>query len=221
MQDDFKCGLCQLQYMIEQQDANNKETNMLLTKDDLYSLEEYSQLRDEFKRSAVKHRRQRQVRLGEHMTLHFEDRVTVRYQVQEMLLIEKTFSPDGIQDELDAYNPLIPTGTNLKATLTIEYSDPDTRRERLQQLNGVEDLIYVEVQGHGRIYAIADEDMDRSNSEKTSAVHFLRFEFTEAQIQDIKNGHEVSVGVDHPQYNESVWLDAATKDVLSVDFAEH
>ena len=125
----------------------------MLTHKDLHSLEEYSRIRNDFKRHAVNHRKHRQVELGDHMTLHFEDRVTVKYQIQEMLLIEKTFTSEGIQDELDAYNPLIPTGTNLKATLTIEYSDPTVRTQKLEELHGVEDRIYVKVEGHQPVYA--------------------------------------------------------------------
>ena len=157
----------------------------MLTAQDLYSLEQYSAHRPDYKRRAVEHRKRRQIRLGMNMTLHFEDRVTVQYQIQEMLLIERTFSPQGIQDELDAYNPLIPTGTNLKATLTIEYSDPQIRQQQLSRLRGVEDRVYVQVEGHDPVYAIADEDLDRSTDEKTAAVHFLRFEFTENMIKSL------------------------------------
>lgn len=191
---------------------------MTLTKEDLYSLEQYSAVRSEFKKNAVQHRQQRQIKLGNHMTLHFEDSVTVKYQIQEMLLIERTFTSEGIQDELDAYNPLIPTGTNLKATLTIEYSDPVIRKEKLQELVRVEDTVFIEVQGHDRVYAIADEDMDRSTAAKTAAVHFLRFEFTAAQIKDIKQGTEIVVGVDHPCYGETVWLNNQIKELLARDF---
>ena len=156
------------------------------------------------------------------MTIHFEDRVTVKYQIQEMLLIEKTFTADGIQDELDAYNPLIPTGTNLKATLTIEYSDPEVRSQKLEELRLVEDRVYVKVEGHPPVYAIADEDMDRSNDVKTAAVHFLRFELTAEMIQ---NMHEMdrafTVGVDHPSYNEYTRVNTLTKEMLVKDFNEN
>ena len=193
----------------------------MLTHADLHSLEEYSRIRDEFKKAAVNHRKQRQVQVGDHMTLHFEDRVTVKYQIQEMLLIEKTFLSEGIQDELDAYNPLVPTGSNLKATLTIEYGDPTVRAEKLKELHRVEDRIFVQVFGHDPVYAIADEDMDRSNDEKTAAVHFLRFELTEAMIQDFrKMDKDVFVGVDHPSYNEVTKVNIITKEMLSKDFDE-
>ena len=193
----------------------------MLTHSDLYSLEEYSKIRDEFKKAAVNHRRQRQVRVGDHMTLHFEDRVTVKYQIQEMLLIERTYQSAGIQDELDAYNPLVPTGSNLKATLTIEYGDAVVRAEKLKELHSVEDRIFVQVFGHEPVYAVADEDMDRSNDEKTSAVHFLRFQLTEAMIQDFrKSDVDVFVGVDHPKYNEVIKVNILTKDMLVKDFDE-
>jgi hypothetical protein len=193
----------------------------MLTHADLHSLEEYSRIRDDFKRYAVNHRKQRQVTIGNHMTLHFEDRVTVKYQIQEMLLIEKTFLSEGIQDELDAYNPLVPTGSNLKATLTIEYSEPGVRAEKLKELHRVEDQIYLQVFGHDPVYAIADEDMDRSNDEKTAAVHFLRFELTEAMIQDFrKSDVDVFVGVDHPKYNEVIKVNILTKEMLVKDFDE-
>jgi hypothetical protein len=191
----------------------------MLTHSDLHSLENYSRIREDFKRMAVNHRKQRQVQIGRHMTLHFEDRVTVKYQIQEMLLIEKTFLSEGIQDELDAYNPLVPTGTNLKATLTIEYGDPVLRAEMLEKLCRVEDKIYVKVEGHPAVYAIADEDMDRSNDIKTAAVHFLRFELTEAMIQDLCNSDSsFIVGVDHPEYLESTQVNNLTKQMLVKDF---
>jgi len=198
-----------------------KDTEMLTHKD-LYSLEDYSRIRDDFKRAAVNHRKQRQVQIGRHMTVHFEDRVTVKYQIQEMLLIEKTFLSEGIQDELDAYNPLVPTGTNLKATLTIEYGDPAIRAEKLKELHRVEDRVYVKVEGHEKVYAIADEDMDRSNDTKTAAVHFLRFELTPEMIRDI---HELdrafTVGVDHPAYDEKTRVNTLTKEMLVKDFDEN
>jgi hypothetical protein len=193
----------------------------MLTHSDLYSLEEYSKIRDEFKKAAVNHRRQRQVRVGDHMTLHFEDRVTVKYQIQEMLLIERTYQSAGIQDELDAYNPLVPTGSNLKATLTIEYGDPAVRDGKLKELHRVEDRIFVQVYGHDSVFAVADEDMDRSDDEKTSAVHFLRFQLTEAMIQDFrKSDVDVFVGVDHPKYNEVSKVNTLTKEMLVKDFDE-
>jgi len=193
----------------------------MLTHADLHSLEEYSRIRDQFKKQAVNHRKQRQVTLGDHMTLHFEDQLTVKYQIQEMLLIEKTFQAEGIQDELDAYNPLVPTGSNLKATLTIEYGDPTVRAEKLKELHRIEDRIFVQVFGHEPVFAIADEDMDRSNDEKTAAVHFLRFELTEEMICDFrKSDVDVFVGVDHSKYNEVTKVNILTKDILAKDFDE-
>lgn len=194
----------------------------MLTHKDLHSLEEYSRIRNEFKRIAVNHRKHRQVELGDHMTVHFEDRVTVKYQIQEMLLIERTFTAEGIQDELDAYNPLIPTGTNLKATLTIEYSDPSVRAEKLEELHRVEDRIYVKVEGHRPVYAIADEDMDRSTDTKTAAVHFLRFELTPEMIADLRNLNTAfTVGSDHPSYKEYTRVNTLTKEMLVKDFDEN
>jgi len=196
------------------------ETKML-THADLYSLEQYSKIRADFKKAAVNHRKQRQISLGDHMTLHFEDRVTIKYQIQEMLMIERTFEQQGIQDELDAYNPLIPTGTNLKATLTIEYGNPVERAEKLKELHHVEDKVYIQVGDHAPVFAIADEDMDRSNDEKTSAVHFLRFELTEAMIRDFRNiDTEIIVGVDHPSYSPQVRVNTLTKEMLVKDFDE-
>ncbi len=194
----------------------------MLTHKDLHSLEEYSRIRNEFKRIAVNHRKHRQVELGNHMTLHFEDRVTVKYQIQEMLLIEKTFTAEGIQDELDAYNPLIPNGTNLKATLTIEYSDPILRAQKLEELRNVEDRIYVKVEGHRPVYAIADEDMDRSTDTKTAAVHFLRFELTPEMITDLRDLNTAfTVGSDHTSYNTYTRVNTLTKEMLVKDFDEN
>jgi hypothetical protein len=194
----------------------------MLTHSDLYSLEEYSKIRPEFKKAAVNHKKHRQVTVGDHMTLHFEDRVTVKYQIQEMLLIERTFLTEGIQDELDAYNPLVPTGSNLKATLTIEYGDPTVRAEKLKELHRVEDRIFVQVYGHDPVFAIADEDMNRSNDDKTAAVHFLRFELTDEMIRDFqKMDKDVFVGVDHPAYNEVTKVNTLTKEMLIKDFDEN
>lgn len=192
----------------------------MLTKDDLYSLEEYAKIRKEFKRLAVEHRKQRQIPLGENMTIHFEDRMTVKYQIQEMLHIERTFEEDGIQDELDAYNPLIPTGQNLKATLTIEYGDPNIRAQKLAELRGVEDSVFVQVFGHDPVYAIANEDIPRSNDEKTSAVHFMRFELTDAMIRDMHSGKDFFVGIEHPKYNFTTKVSQDTQVKLCEDFNE-
>jgi len=191
----------------------------MLTSQDLYSLEHYSIIRADFKRAAVAHRRQRQVRLGDHMTLHFEDVQTIKYQIQEMLFIEKTFDRQGIQDELDAYTPLIPSGRNLKATLTIEYGDAAVRAAKLRELHGVEHRVYVQVSGHDRVLATANEDMPRSTDEKTSAVHFLRFEFTDKMIGDFRDlDGAFRVGVDHPAYNKYTEVNNVTKEILTKDF---
>lgn len=191
----------------------------MLTHQDLHSLEQYSSKRPDYKRLAVEHRKRRQIKLGMNMTLHFEDRVTVQYQIQEMLLIERTFSKQGIQDELDAYNPLIPSGTNLKATLTLEYGDPAVRQQQLARLRGVEDRVYVRVEGHDPVYAIADEDLDRSNEVKTAAVHFLRFELTADMIKTLReNQTALTVGVDHAEYSHSTQVYANTVQSLIRDF---
>lgn len=194
----------------------------MLTHKDLHSLEEYSRIRSDFKRAAVNHRKHRQVELGDHMTLHFEDRVTVKYQIQEMLLIEKTFTHEGIQDELDAYNPLIPTGKNLKATLTIEYSDPAIRSKKLEELHRIEDSIFIQIEGHTPVFAIADEDMDRSTDTKTAAVHFLRFEFTDDMISDLRAlDKELIIGSTHTSYSFIKNVNTLTKEMLVKDFDEN
>jgi hypothetical protein len=191
----------------------------MLTAQDLYSLEQYSAHRPDYKRRAVEHRKRRQIKLGQNMTLHFEDRVTVQYQIQEMLLIERTFSQQGIQDELDAYNPLIPSGTNLKATLTIEYSEPAVRASALARLHGVEDRVYARVEGYAPVYAIADEDLDRSTDTKTSAVHFMRFEFTSDMIRSLQQDQAaLTVGVDHAEYTHSAQVCSVTLQSLIADF---
>ncbi len=175
-----------------------------LTHDDLFSLEEYSGIRPEFRSRAVAHRRSRQLALGAHVSLHFEDRLTMQYQIQEMLRIERIFEPAGIQDELDAYNPLVPDGSEWCATMLIEYPDPEERRVHLAQLIGIEDRVWVDVEGHGRVYAVADEDMERENAEKTSSVHFLRFPLTAEMITAARAGRDISAGIDHPNYRAQV-----------------
>jgi hypothetical protein len=190
----------------------------MLQTSDLFSLEQYAHIRTEFRKEVVAHKKQRQVSLGDHITLFFEDEKTIKYQIQEMLRIERTFEAEGIQDELDAYNPLIPSGTNLKATMMIEYGDPEVRKVELQKLVGVEHKVYMQVDGHNPVFAIANEDMDRSTSEKTSAVHFMRFEFTPKIISDIKAGKKFIVGVDHDQYQSSVEIVGVTKENLVKDF---
>ena len=159
-----------------------------ISRDSLLTLEAYAKQRPEFRARVIAHKTHRTVRLGQHITLIFEDELTIRYQIQEMLRIEKTFEEAGIQDELDAYTPLIPDGTNLKATMMIEYEDPLVRKTELARLKGVESRVYVQVDGQPRVYAIADEDMERENEEKTSSVHFLRFEFEPTAIAAWKAG---------------------------------
>jgi len=171
-----------------------------LTPADLYSLEEYARHREEFRARVLEHKRHRRVHLGAHLTLCFEDRLTMQYQVQEMLRVERIFESEGIREELEAYNPLIPDGSNWKATLLIEFPDPEERAQRLAGLVGIEHRVWVQVDEQPPVTAIADEDLDRSTDEKTSAVHFLRFELTPAMIDALKDGAELRAGVDHPQY---------------------
>jgi len=171
-----------------------------ISRGSLLTLESYARQRREFRAQVLDHKRDRKVQLGEHVSLIFEDELTVRYQVQEMLRIEKVFEEEGIQDELDAYNPLIPDGSNLKATMMIEFEEPEVRVRELARLKGIEDRVYIQVEGHAKSYAIADEDMERENDEKTSSVHFLRFEFEPGAIEGFRSGAEVAVGIDHPCY---------------------
>ena len=171
-----------------------------VTRDSLMTLEAYSKARPDFRRKVIDHKRHRSVALGEHITLLFEDELTVRYQIQEMLRIEKIFEEDGICHELEAYNPLVPDGRNFKATMLIEYPDADVRRRELGRLIGIEDRVWVQVEGSPKVHAIADEDLDRENDEKTSSVHFLRFELTDEMAAALKYGVSLSVGVDHPNY---------------------
>lgn len=171
-----------------------------LTHDSLMTLEAYARARDDFRARVMAHKKQRQVPLGEHVTLLFEDELTMQYQVQEMLRLERMFEPELIQEELDVYNPLIPDGSNWKATMLIEYPDVAERQRRLAELGGIEDKVWVQVAGHDRVYAIADEDLDRTTEDKTSAVHFLRFELTPAMIAALKQDAALGMGVDHSGY---------------------
>ena len=171
-----------------------------ITRESLMTLEAYAKKRKDFRAEVLEHKKHRTVHVGEHVTLIFEDELTMRYQVQEMLRIEKIFEEEGIQDELEAYNPLIPDGTNFKATMMIEYATPTERARALAKLKNIEDRMFVEVEGQARVYAIADEDLERSNEEKTSAVHFLRFELSAAMQQALKSGAQLKIGCDHPEY---------------------
>lgn len=175
-----------------------------ISRESLMSLEEYAAQRNTFRERIIVHKRNREVHLGEHVTLLFEDELTMRYQVQEMLRAERVFEEKGINDELDAYNPLIPDGSNWKATMLIEYPDETERRRALSTLIGIEDKVWVEVSGQPRVYAIADEDLDRENEVKTSAVHFLRFELTDTMKQALKQGRPLSMGVNHPNYSAEI-----------------
>jgi hypothetical protein len=171
-----------------------------LARSDLLSLEAYAEQREDFRARVLAHKRNRTVGVGEHLTLLFEDRYTMQYQIQEMLRAERIFEPEAIEEELAAYNPLTPDGSNLKATLLIEYEDLEERKRALATLLGIEDKVWVRVDGFDPVWAIADEDMERDNSTKTSAVHFLRFEFSPEMIAAAKQGAPLSVGVDHPRY---------------------
>lgn len=173
-----------------------------LSRKDLLSLEQYTEKRDEIRRAVMAHKKMRQVPIGDHLTLYFEDETTMRYQIQEMLRIEKIFEPEGIQDELDTYNPLIPDGQNWKATVMIEYPDVAERRRRLAELKGIENTLHIRVEGFDPVYAIVNEDMERSNDDKTSAVHFARFELTPEMIDAIRNGAKITAGVRHDAYPE-------------------
>ena len=191
-----------------------------LTRKDLLSLEDYASKRQEFKARVIAHKKPRQVSLTEHARLYFEDELTIRYQIQEMLRIEKVFEAAGIQDELDAYNPLIPDGSNLKATFMLEFDNVDTRKAELARLIGVEDMVWMQVEGFDKVYAIADEDLDRENAEKTSSVHFVRFEFTPEMVAAFKQKRQVLIGCDHLNLPvKGVKLSAETLASLCEDFA--
>jgi len=191
-----------------------------ITRDSLMTLEAYAKARPQLRTQVMAHKKDRTLPLGDHLTLIFEDEFTIRYQIQEMLRVERVFEEAGIQDELDAYNPLVPDGSNWKATMMIEYADADERRRMLARLIGIEDRVWVQVEGHARVYAIADEDLERDNGEKTSAVHFLRFELGRAMVQALKRGAALAVGVDHPEYSVAVAAVApAVRASLAADLA--
>ena len=191
-----------------------------IARDSLMSLEAYAKARPAFRARVLAHKRARTVHLGEHVTLLFEDELTVRYQIQEMLRIERVFEEEGIRDELDAYNPLVPDGSNLKATMLIEYEDVDERKSALAKLNGIERRVFVDVEGRSRIVAIADEDLPRSTDEKTAAVHFLRFELDRETVSALKRGARLGIGVDHPAYQAAIPAVAEeTRASLAADLA--
>jgi hypothetical protein len=192
---------------------------MQLTRDDLLSLERYAQVRAEFRARTMAHKQHRRVALGPHATLYFEDRLTMQYQIQEMLRVERIFEAAGIQDELDAYNPLIPDGANWKATFMIEYEEVAERRQALTLLKGIEDLVWVQVAGFDKVFAIADEDMEREDAIRTSSVHFLRFELDPAMAAAVKSGAGIAMGSDHPELHQRVEVSPATRESLAGDLA--
>jgi hypothetical protein len=175
-----------------------------LSRESLYSLEQYSELRNDFRDEVMAHKRNRRLALGTNATLYFEDRMTMQYQVQEMLRIERIFEAEGIQEELDAYNPLIPDGSNWKATFMVEFPDIEERKAMLKRLVGIEDKVWLQVGELDRIYPIADEDLERDDEEKTSAVHFLRFELSAAQVDALKAGASLAAGIDHEVYQVEI-----------------
>ena len=189
-----------------------------LKKSDLYSLENYAVIRDEFRAEVMKHKKLRYIQLGENLRLLFEDRMTMQYQVQEMLRIEKIFEAEGIEEELDAYNPLIPDGQNLKAVMMIEFSDVEERKGALAKLIGVEREIWLQVEGFDKVYPISNEDLDRETNEKTSSVHFMRFEFSSEMIAALKEDAVMKAGVDHPEYQYQVTIEDPVRQSLVADF---
>lgn len=188
-----------------------------LTRDDLFSLEKYAAIKTEFRARVMEHKKQRRVPLGEHATLYFEDALTMQYQVQEMLRLERIFEPDAIQEELDVYNPLIPNGSNWKATFMVEYDDVEERKKALARLTGIENTIWVKVGSFDKVFAIANEDLDRSEPDKTSAVHFMRFELTPEMVAAAKGGAAIRAGIDHPNYLVETVLSALYRDSLAGD----
>jgi len=182
-----------------------------IARDSLLTLEDYARQRKEFRAKVIAHKKLRTVALGGHVTLQFEDELTIRYQIQEMLRIERIFEDEGIRGELDAYNPLIPDGSNLKATMMIEYPDPAERQRMLGRLKGIEDRVWIQVEGCERVYAIADEDLERENEKKTSSVHFLRFELSDEMRKALRYGVALAMGVDHPEYRAT--LDSVPSEV--------
>jgi hypothetical protein len=191
-----------------------------LTRNDLMSLEQYSTARKDFRAKVIEHKRNRSVAIGPNATWSFEDQLTMQYQVQEMLRVERIFEADAIQEELDSYNPLIPDGHNWKATFLLEFPDADERRERLSQLKGVEDRCWVQVAGFDRVWAIADEDLERENDDKTSSVHFLRFELSPQMCAQVKAGAAIGAGIDHDNYRHALAnLPQNVRDSLAKDLA--
>jgi hypothetical protein len=188
-----------------------------LTHADLYSLEEYARVRPEFRAKVIEHKKQRRVAIGDYAALYFEDALTMQYQIQEMLRIERIFEHDGIQEELNVYNPLIPDGSNWKATFMMEYSDVEERKQALARLIGVERALYIQVQGFDRVRPIANEDLERETEEKTSSVHFVRFELSDEMVAAVKQGAGVKAGIDHPEYQEECVIPEDVRSSLAGD----
>jgi len=190
-----------------------------IARESLLGLEAYARERKAFRARVIEHKKVRNVRLGQHVTLQFEDELTIRYQIQEMLRIERIFEEEGIQSELEAYGPLVPDGGNWKATMMIEYPDVDERRAMLAKLKGVEDRVWVRVEGFERVFPVADEDLERENDEKTSSVHFLRFELAEPMRKALRAGAALAMGVDHDAYRVDTAIPAPVRDSLAGDLA--
>jgi hypothetical protein len=189
----------------------------MLTHDDLFSLEKYHRVRPEFRAKVIAHKKNRQVPIGPNATLYFEDALTMQYQVQEMLRLERMFEPEAIQEELDVYNPLIPDGSNWKATFMVEFPDEAERKVQLAKLIGIEKAIWVQVADFARVNPIANEDLDRETEDKTAAVHFLRFELTPEMVAAVKGGAAIRMGIDHPQYQAEVTVAPGVRDSLAGD----
>lgn len=194
---------------------------MALTREDLYSLEKYSEIRNEFRAKVMAHKKHRQVQIGEYARLYFEDQLIMHYQVQEMLRAEKIFDAAGINEELEAYNPLIPDGTNLKVTFMLQYGDPEERKVALGKLIGIERKTWVQVVGFDKVYPITNEDLiERETEEKTSSIHFMRFEFSAEMIAAAKEGADLNMGIEHEHYSHTVTpIDTAIRDSLVSDFS--
>lgn len=189
-----------------------------LSRQDLHSLEDYAQMRDKFRAQVIQHKKNRILQVGPNVTMHFEDRLIMQYQIQEMLRAERIFESEGIQEELDAYNPLIPDGTNWKVTFMIEYPDANERAIKLQELKGIEHKTWVQVSGHDKVFPICDEDLPRETSDKTSSVHFMRFELDADMIDSLRQGASLSIGIDHPKYTHAIEpLPIGVRDSLLAD----
>lgn len=191
----------------------------MLTREDLYSLEKYAAVRKDFRAKVIEHKKNRRLALGEHAALYFEDKLTMQYQIQEMLRIERIFEPEGIQEELDVYNPLIPDGSNWKATFMMEYPDLEERRAALARLVGIEQKVWMRVEGFDKVHPIANEDLNRSTPDKTASVHFMRFELTPAMAAAVKEGATIRAGIDHPEYRVETVVPENVRASLAADLA--